>query len=188
MRLIQASPHPPSILDRSHVRMLDVHCVWSPQSPHPGHCFIRLRMPDSGSFSKSLLILICPGQGPEVPKPSGGQDGLCCSEHHQCLSSTKHPVQGAGGGRRRDGLSWQKRLTRRPVMLALCPGAAHIYHCTQARDTLLHPLPLFKVPGPSSWFPHPRHTPIPKLACGFPAPPGIQDCGIQMSPVQLGAR
>lgn len=56
-------------------------------------------------------------------------------------------------------------------MPALCPGAIHIYHCTQARHTLLHPLLLFKVLGPSSWLPHPRRTPISKLACGSPAPP-----------------
>lgn len=56
---------------------------------------------------------------------------------------------------------------------AFCPGATNTHAYPQAKVTLTLPLPLFQVPGPSSWFPttHPWCTSIPRLACGSPAPP-----------------
>lgn len=189
-----ASSHPPSLLDQSHVRVLDVHCVWSPQSPHPGHCFISrgLRVTDSGSFSKEPPHPHSSALARVLKSPS--HLGARLDSVAQSSVSACHPrsilVGGRGGWERGRGrLSWQNRLMWKPVVPTLFPGTTHIHHCTQARDTLLLPLPLFKVLGPSSWFPNPRHTPIPQTSQwvpGSPSPHSPQ--GQAQAPKALGSR
>lgn len=114
-------------------------------------------MPGASSFSKSFPTPTCSGQGPEVPKPSGGQ------AHLRLLRAALVTIIQEGSlswaWTNRGGLGWQSRLTGRPQAPAFCPRVTKIHICTRARGTLPLPRPLFQVPGPSSSFPPaPVHT------------------------------